>query len=222
MRPKIKGSFDFTGEIRRGVNVSNYTLEPFAQNITEALAQSIDGIRAADFIEMNILHMWESPDFILKGWETGFPTLWKLHIFRIDYELVIWNRFIIAEVRQAMEDLHEDWEPYRKKKVIRTYSSVSKNKSNETNATTTTQPPPAWYGSTTRTTFIANLYRIMECGFVEMYTNAFPIMYNETIEAPDSDPMAGWSAASREVPSFIFLLCLLGASILCTQEFQDG
>lgn len=144
LRPKIAGSFDIATELKRGINASNATIEPFAENITQALADTIPGVAARDFLAMNIAHMWEDQDFILKGWETGFPTLWKIHIFRIDYELVIWDKNIIEEIRWAMFDILEP-------------------------------------ESETMKSFRANLWRVADMVLREIFSNAVPIMFNETV-----------------------------------------
>lgn len=96
-----------TGELRRGVNCTNATIDTgFGVNITQALADTL-GIEPADFAFLGIYVMWVSPDFILKGWETGFPTLWKLHIFRIEFELIMWNVNEWSPVYSAFESILE-------------------------------------------------------------------------------------------------------------------
>merc|ERR1719440_2603668 len=63
VRPVVVGSFDLTGELRRGVECSNETLEPFAENITKALAfaltdpNAMAGVEPADFNPISIYHM---------------------------------------------------------------------------------------------------------------------------------------------------------------------
>jgi len=91
LRPKVVGSFDITGELRRSVNASNETIAPFALNISQAIADSIDNMTLLDFEVMNIYHMWAHPQFQLKGWELGNPTLWKYHIFRVDYKYIVFD-----------------------------------------------------------------------------------------------------------------------------------
>lgn len=184
LRPKIAGSFDFTGEMLSDINVSNATIYPFAVNITQALADAVNDVSSRDFLVMNIFHMWESPSKILKGYFTDNPTLWAFHIFRVEYELVVWDKNAISDINFAMHDL-----------LI--------------------------HNGSTRYRFVDNLRRIFDLRFVEMFINTRPIMYNETIVAPDYDPDE-WSAASCQLPQ-VLLLCFLAISVvtLYTNECQD-
>jgi len=182
LRPAIKGSFDFTGELIRGINASNATIEPFAINITRAFADLVTGVDSRDFNVMRIFHMYESPAFTLKDWDSGFPTLWKMHIFRVDYELIIWDSNIISEVKFAMHDVLVD-------------------------------------NSTTQRRFIENLRTIFDLRFSQMWTNNIPMMFNETIVAPDYDP-SEYSAASCQLPP-VLLLCFLATSVVTLYTKED-
>jgi hypothetical protein len=104
LRPKITGGFDIETHLRRGVNASNITLAPFALNISEGLTDVLPRVRLLDFEVLDIFHMWESGHFIMKGWETGFPTLWKIHIWRVTYELIVWD---VNTYQTTIEGLHE-------------------------------------------------------------------------------------------------------------------
>jgi len=155
-RPVIIGSFDIWGHLARGVNASNATIEPFALNITRALVNSLEGVMTPDFRKLNIYHMWESPDFLLKGWETGFPSLWKTHIFKIEYELIVWDINMLQDLQRVLTNILDYFH-------IVDYGSHRSE----------------------REAFAEQLWVSVEFFLTELYPNTMPLTYNETMVAPN-------------------------------------
>lgn len=155
-RPVIIGSMDIAGDLGRAVNATNYTIEPFAENITKGLSDTLWRIEPRDFANIDVFHMYEAPGFTLKGYYidedgmlVGNPTLWKRHIFKVDYQLIVWDVNAFSKVKQSLEDiLVED--------------------------------------SVDRAIFANNLFASMEFYMSEIYINYYPLAYNETLVAPNN------------------------------------
>jgi len=172
LRPKIVGSFDFVGDLRRGVNCTNATVYPFAVNITAALADTIQGLIPLHFEYINIHVMWVDPGFVMKGWETGFPTLWKTHLFKIEYSLVVWDVNIVDFLYESMYALLNSTSPLR-------------------------------------LDFERNLLQSTELMVIELMPNMLPMIFNETLTAPDYSD----ATVPQQIPSALLVSFLLSGSM---------
>lgn len=178
VRPKIIGTFDFHGEAARGVNVSTATIGNYRLNISQAISDILVNVNPAHFSVFNVLHFWESPDFILKGWEDGSiwrdefgdPTLWKIHSFRVEFEFIVWDAKNLLEINERLLNaLFDKWSPEQ-------------------------------------LAFQANMYKECEIWLTKFFPVKVPITYKETFVAPDSGPFTAKLSAAHRSRSTLWLL----------------